>query len=82
MTEAGPLTVDDRLDIMDLAARYAWAMDGGMPDGYADVFVPDAVALFGRAAAATVRPGGGTRFAGESSAVLRPDRIDAATTLR
>jgi hypothetical protein len=43
MTEAGPLTVDDRLDIMDLAARYAWAMDGGMPDGYADVFVPDAV---------------------------------------
>jgi hypothetical protein len=43
MTDVGPLTVDDRLDIMDLAARYAWAMDGGMPDDYAGVFVPDAV---------------------------------------
>jgi hypothetical protein len=41
--EVDSLTVDDRLDIMDLAARYAWAMDGGQPEGYASVFVPDAV---------------------------------------
>ena len=41
--EIGPLTVDDRLDIMDLAARYAWAMDGGEPDAFAAVFVEDAI---------------------------------------
>jgi hypothetical protein len=35
--------VDDRLDIMDLAARYAWAMDGGDPEAYESVFIPDAV---------------------------------------
>lgn len=49
---AGRLTAEDRLDIMELAARYAWAMDGGDADVYADAFVPDAFH----------DPGGGRRY--------------------
>lgn len=42
-----PLTAEDRLDIMDLVARYASTLDAGDLDGYANNFAPDGV-LFGR----------------------------------
>ena len=32
---------EDRLDIMELYARHAWAMDSGDLDGFLDVFTPD-----------------------------------------
>ena len=38
-----PLSTQDRLDILDLYARQAWALDTGDVDGYVDVFAPDAV---------------------------------------
>jgi hypothetical protein len=41
---AGPLTARDRLDIMELYARHAWAMDGGDTEAFLDVFTPDAEA--------------------------------------
>jgi uncharacterized protein (TIGR02246 family) len=47
MTEASRLSADDRLAIMDLVARYAYTLDSGDLDGYANNFAPDGV-LFGR----------------------------------
>jgi hypothetical protein len=43
MSEAGRLTAEDRLDIMDLLARYARCLDSGDLDGYVDNFAPDGV---------------------------------------
>ena len=37
------LTTQDRLDILDLYARQAWAFDTGDVDGYVATFAPDAV---------------------------------------
>lgn len=42
----GRLSAEDRLDIMDLIARYASTLDAGDLDGYVNNFAPDAV-LFG-----------------------------------
>lgn len=36
-----PMTAEDRLDIFDLFARYAWAYDCGDADAYAAVFTAD-----------------------------------------
>ena len=36
------IPVEDRLDIHDLIARYAWALDVGDEAGYLDCFLPDA----------------------------------------
>lgn len=36
------LTVEDRLDILDLLARYAHAIDDGTPEEWADCFTDDA----------------------------------------
>jgi uncharacterized protein (TIGR02246 family) len=41
------LSAEDRLDIMDLIARYAHTLDTGDLDGYVDNFAPDGV-LFER----------------------------------
>jgi uncharacterized protein (TIGR02246 family) len=38
------LPAEDRLAIMELYARHAWAMDSGDTDAFVDVFAPDAVA--------------------------------------
>src|ERR1043166_6143479 len=38
-----PLTTQDRLDILDLYARQAWALDTGDVDGYVATFVENAV---------------------------------------
>lgn len=43
-----PLTAEDRLDILDLVARYASALDRGDVDMYVNNFAPDAT-LFDRA---------------------------------
>ena len=43
MAEAGALTDRDRLDIMDLLARYAQCLDLGDLDGYVANFAPDGV---------------------------------------
>lgn len=40
--DSGPLTADDRLAIMDLLARYAYAMDGTDPAAFLACFIPDA----------------------------------------
>ena len=40
---APALTAQDRLDVMDLIARYAVCLDKGDVDGVVDVFTPDAV---------------------------------------
>ena len=37
------LSAEDRLDILDLFARYAWAYDCGDADAYAQTFTPDGV---------------------------------------
>src|ERR1051325_6495189 len=37
------LTADDRLDIMDLIARYAYTLDSGDLDGYVNNFAPNGV---------------------------------------
>jgi hypothetical protein len=42
MADAHRLTADDRLDIMDLIARYAYTLDSGDLDGYVNNFAPDA----------------------------------------
>jgi uncharacterized protein (TIGR02246 family) len=42
-----PLTAEDRLDILDLIARYARTLDSGDLDGYVNNFAPDGV-LFDR----------------------------------
>jgi uncharacterized protein (TIGR02246 family) len=41
--DSNRLTADDRLDIMDLIARYAYTLDTGDLDGYVDNFAPDGV---------------------------------------
>jgi hypothetical protein len=38
-----PITMEDRLDILDLYARQAWAMDTGDVDTYVQLFAPDGV---------------------------------------
>jgi hypothetical protein len=38
-----PLSAEDRLAIMDLAARYNHCLDGGDPAGWADCFTEDGV---------------------------------------
>lgn len=38
-----PLTTEDRLDVLDLYARQAWALDTGDVDAYVATFAPDAV---------------------------------------
>jgi hypothetical protein len=43
MSQAQRLTAEDRLDIMDLIARYAYTLDNGDLDGYVNNFAPDAV---------------------------------------
>jgi len=42
MASAEPLSALDRLDIMDLIARYARTLDSGDLDGYVNNFAPDA----------------------------------------
>jgi hypothetical protein len=48
----GRLSAKDRLDIMELYARHAWAMDSGDTDAFVDVFTPDAEAYFQKGHAA------------------------------
>jgi uncharacterized protein (TIGR02246 family) len=48
--EPNKLSAEDRLDIMDLYARYAWAMDSGDTEGFLDVFRPDATLFMSRQA--------------------------------
>jgi ketosteroid isomerase-like protein len=43
VSESKRLSADDRLDIMDLIARYAYTLDSGDLDGYVNNFAPDAV---------------------------------------
>lgn len=38
-----PLTVEDRLDIQDLLARYNQAIDGGDGEAWAETFAPDGI---------------------------------------
>ena len=42
MTERTRLSAEDRLDIMDLIARYAYTLDSGDLDGYVNNFAPTA----------------------------------------
>src|SRR5258708_33558062 len=43
MPETHRLSAEDRLDIMDLIARYASTLDAGDLDGYVNNFAPDGV---------------------------------------
>jgi ketosteroid isomerase-like protein len=43
MTNSTRLSAEDRLDIMDLIARYAHTLDTGDLDGYVNNFAPDGV---------------------------------------
>jgi hypothetical protein len=43
MSESPRLSADDRLDIMDLIARYAYTLDSGDLDGYVRNFAPNGV---------------------------------------
>jgi uncharacterized protein (TIGR02246 family) len=43
MTQRTRLSADDRLDIIDLIARYAYTLDSGDLDGYVNNFAPDGV---------------------------------------
>jgi len=43
VAEGNRLSADDRLDIMDLIARYAHTLDSGDLDGYVNNFAPDGV---------------------------------------
>lgn len=43
MSVTPPLTTQDRLDILELFARYAWCFDSGDVEGFLGCFVPDAV---------------------------------------
>jgi uncharacterized protein (TIGR02246 family) len=47
VAEGNRLSADDRLDIMDLIARYTHTLDSGDLDGYVNNFAPDAL-LFER----------------------------------
>lgn len=38
-----PLTIEDRLEIAELVARYNWALDSGDADAYIDTFTHDGV---------------------------------------
>ena len=38
-----PLSIEDRVEITELYARQAWAMDTGDIDAYVAVFAPDGV---------------------------------------
>jgi 3-phenylpropionate/cinnamic acid dioxygenase small subunit len=42
MAQAGKVSIEDRLDIHDMIARYAWALDTGDVDGYCACFTDDA----------------------------------------
>ena len=42
MSTPGPLTVEDRLLIMELLARYCWAEDSGDMEAFLECFLPDA----------------------------------------
>jgi hypothetical protein len=46
MTDGARLSAEDRLDIMDLIARYAYTLDSGDLEGYVNNFAPDGL-LFG-----------------------------------
>src|ERR1700704_2401971 len=41
VSDGNRLSADDRLAIMDLIARYAYTLDSGDLDGYANNFAPD-----------------------------------------
>jgi ketosteroid isomerase-like protein len=43
--KAGPLTIKDRVEINDLMAAYAWALDTGDVDSLVACFTPDAVVI-------------------------------------
>lgn len=43
MAETGSLSTQDRLDILELFARYAWCFDTADVDGFLDCFAPDAI---------------------------------------
>src|SRR5438445_642651 len=43
VADSGPLTVEDRLDIMDLLARYGACIDSHDGVAYAALFAPDGV---------------------------------------
>jgi len=45
MPTAPPLTIEDRIAINDLLARYAWALDTGDVDGFVACFTPTAVVI-------------------------------------
>ena len=47
---AGPLTVEDRLLIRELYARYVWAMDSGDLDAFVDCYAPGGRLDVGRSA--------------------------------
>lgn len=47
MTPTG-MTAEDRLDILDLFARYAWAYDCSDAEAYAGTFAPDGVLVGGQ----------------------------------
>ena len=42
-TDDAELSVEDRLEILELFARYSWAFDTGDADAYASVFTEDGV---------------------------------------
>ncbi len=64
------LTTEDRLDILDLSARYNHAIDYGDAEGWADCFLPDGA--FG----STWQ----TRFAGRAALVDFARQAAAADT--
>jgi hypothetical protein len=43
MSGPGPITVEDRVAIDDLFARYAWTVDTGDVAAFVELFTPDAV---------------------------------------
>jgi hypothetical protein len=45
MTDTTPLSVNDKLEIQELLARYAWALDTGELDDFVACFTPDAVII-------------------------------------
>lgn len=45
MPKASPLTIKDRIEINDLMAAYAWALDTGDVDSLVACFTPDAVVI-------------------------------------
>ena len=66
VAEGNRLSADDRLDIMDLIARYAYTLDSGDLDGYVNNFAPDGV-LFEHQRAAS-------RFVTTSRMLMREGR--------